>query len=237
MTPLAEASRLDGKIALITGAASGIGAVIAQHLAAAGASLVLADVAEAGLARTAAALPVDSRKVVADVTDWDGLAAVVDTDIDILVNAAGVYPSMNVLDLTEDHWDMLLDVNLKGAARMIQLCAPRMTARGGGAVVNIASVQGLRPTATKAAYAASKAGLIALTQVAARELGAAGHPGQRGRAGGRSSRPRFAPGSRLAAFAPAAVTARSRICPSAASARPTMSRASCTISPARPPVS
>ena len=174
MTPLAEASRLDGKIALITGAASGIGAVIAQHLAAAGASLILADVAETGLTRTAADLAAGARTVVADVTDWDGLAAAVDNDIDILINAAGVYPSMNVLDLTEDHWDKLLDINLKGAARMIQLCAPRMTARGGGAVVNIASVQGLRPTATKAAYAASKAGLIALTQVAARELGPQG---------------------------------------------------------------
>jgi NAD(P)-dependent dehydrogenase (short-subunit alcohol dehydrogenase family) len=171
---IAETSRLDGRIALITGAASGIGSVIAQHLAAAGAELILVDIALEGLARTASSVSTKSCTIVADVADWTGLGSAMQLDLDILVNAAGVYPSMDILDLTEEHWDRLLDINLKGAARMIQLCAPQMIARGGGAVVNIASIQGVRPTASKAAYASSKAGLIALTQVAAKELGPKG---------------------------------------------------------------
>jgi NAD(P)-dependent dehydrogenase (short-subunit alcohol dehydrogenase family) len=171
---IAETSRLDGRIALITGAASGIGSVIAHHLAAAGAELILVDIASEGLARTASSVSKKSCTIVADVADWTGLGSAIQLDLDILVNAAGVYPSMDILDLTEEHWDQLLDINLKGAARMIQLCAPQMIARGGGAVVNIASIQGVRPTASKAAYASSKAGLIALTQVAAKELGPKG---------------------------------------------------------------
>jgi 3-oxoacyl-[acyl-carrier protein] reductase/2-deoxy-D-gluconate 3-dehydrogenase len=95
--------------------------------------------------------------------------------LDVLVNCAGLYPSSPALDLDEAHWDGLLDVNLKGAMAVSQACARRMRDLGhGGAIVNIASIQALRPKPGKAAYAASKAGLIALTQVLAQELAAHG---------------------------------------------------------------
>nr|WP_165388311.1 SDR family oxidoreductase [Sphingomonas populi] len=155
-------------MAVVTGAAAGIGRAVARHLADAG-------------ART---IPIDRRTIegagalaiTADVSDWGGLERAVSATFasmppDILVNAAGLFPSRGVLDLDEAHWDLLLDVNLKGALRMSQLAARAMIKAGkSGAIVNIGSVQANRPTAGKAAYAASKAGLEAITRVLAREL-------------------------------------------------------------------
>ncbi|AJP74255.1 hypothetical protein TS85_04460 [Sphingomonas hengshuiensis] len=160
--------RLDGKVAVVTGAASGIGRAVARHLADAGARTIPID-----------RQPIESAgalAITADVSDWEGLeravaATFASTPPDILVNAAGLFPSRGVLDLDEAHWDLLLDVNLKGAVRMSQLAARAMVKAGkGGAIVNIGSVQASRPTAGKAAYAASKAGLEAITRVLAREL-------------------------------------------------------------------
>ncbi len=176
---LAEASRLDGKTALVTGGASGIGHGVAMHLAEAGASVVLLDRNADALATAASAID-GARCVVADVTDWQGVEAAIATalgeaPIDILINAAGLFPSGGILDLEEAHWDMLLDVNLKGVARLSQLAARRMQASGrGGAIVSIGSVQAIHSTAGKAAYASSKAGLEALTRVMAIELAPVG---------------------------------------------------------------
>jgi NAD(P)-dependent dehydrogenase (short-subunit alcohol dehydrogenase family) len=141
---------------------------VARHLADAGARPILVD-------RNAAESP-GALAIKADVSDWEGLESALSATFanmppDILVNAAGLFPSQGVLDLDEAHWDLLLDVNLKGAMRMSQLVARAMVQAGkGGAIVNIGSVQGSRPTAGKAAYAASKAGLEAITRVLAREL-------------------------------------------------------------------
>jgi NAD(P)-dependent dehydrogenase (short-subunit alcohol dehydrogenase family) len=155
-------------VAVVTGAASGIGRAVARHLADAGARPILVD-------RKQIESP-GALAITADISDWQGLENALSGTLasmppDILVNAAGLFPSMGVLDLDEAHWDSLLDVNLKGALRMSQLVARAMIAAGkGGAIVNIGSVQGQRPTAGKAAYAASKAGLDAITRVLAREL-------------------------------------------------------------------
>ncbi|WP_374648896.1 SDR family NAD(P)-dependent oxidoreductase [Rhizorhabdus sp.] len=176
---LADMSRLDGKTALVTGGASGIGHGVAMHLAEAGASVVLLD-RNADAIATAVATIDGARSVAADVTDWQGVegalaASLGEKPIDILINAAGLFPSGGILDLEEAHWDMLLDVNLKGVARLSQLAARRMQASGkGGAIVSIGSVQALHSTAGKAAYASSKAGLEALTRVMAIELASFG---------------------------------------------------------------
>ncbi|MFC3712875.1 SDR family NAD(P)-dependent oxidoreductase [Sphingoaurantiacus capsulatus] len=169
MQSLGELCALDGQVAVVTGAATGIGAAVARRFAAAGARLFLIDLDEARLVPLARDLGADWQTV--DVSDW----AAADRqgysiEADILVNCAGLYPSGPVLELDEAHWDRLLDVNLKAVMRMTQQFGRGMVARGRGAIVNIASVQALRPTAGKAAYAASKAGVVAFTQVAAREL-------------------------------------------------------------------
>jgi len=171
---------LAGKVALVTGAGSGIGRAVVARLAAAGASVVAADLDEASAQTAAAALSAAGAHAVAvggDVRDWSTGEALAQAALsrfgalDILVNCAGLFPSGPALELDEAHWDLLLDVNLKGALHVSQACGRRMRDLGqGGAIVNIASIQGLRPRAGKAAYASSKAGLIALTQVLAQEL-------------------------------------------------------------------
>lgn len=169
MHSLADLCSLAGQRAIVTGAATGIGEAVARRFADAGAELLLIDRDATLLALVADALGAQSR--VADVTDW-AMAEEVATriDADILVNCAGLYPSGPLLDLDEAHWDRLLDVNLKATMRMTQAVGRGMVDRGRGSIVNIASVQAFRPTAGKAAYAASKAGVVALTQVSAIEL-------------------------------------------------------------------
>lgn len=172
---------LSGKVAIITGAASGIGRAIAKRFAEAGAKLVLADKDRIGLDKTIADLNADTAlPFECDVVEWEAADRLVDHTIgrlgtvDVLINSAGLSPPAPLAEITEAHWDMLLDVNLKGAMRMAQAASRIMVAAGSGAIVSIASIQGLRPTAGKAAYASSKAGLIALTQVMAKELAPSG---------------------------------------------------------------
>ena len=171
---------LAGRGAVVTGAGSGIGRAVAARLAAAGASVVAADIDETTAQAAAAALSAAGARAVGvggDVRDWatgEVLAQVALSRfgaLDILINGAGLFPSGPALDLDEAHWDLVLDVNLKGALNVSQACGRRMRDLGrGGAIVNIASIQGLHPRAGKAAYASSKAGLIALTKVLAQEL-------------------------------------------------------------------
>jgi NAD(P)-dependent dehydrogenase (short-subunit alcohol dehydrogenase family) len=172
---------LTNKVAVVTGAASGIGLAVARRLSAAGAAVVIGDLNGAAAEAAAAGLGGKAVAVAGDVCAWatgEALAqAAADHfgGLDILINCAGLFPSGAALDLTEAHWDQVVDVNLKGAMSLSQACGRRMRDFGrGGAIVNIASVQGLRPKAGKAAYASSKAGLIALTEVLAQELAAHG---------------------------------------------------------------
>lgn len=171
--------RLDGKIAFVTGASGGLGAHFARVLAGAGASVVLAARRADKLAREVAAIEADGAKAAAvalDVTDPDAparaLADAADAlgPPDILVNNAGIVIGGPAAAVADSDWSAVLDTNLTGCFRMARAFhAARMRAGGGGAVVNIASILGLRASAQVAAYAASKAGLIHLTKVLALE--------------------------------------------------------------------
>ncbi len=171
---------LAGQVALVTGASSGLGRHFALTLARAGAKVAIAarrtDRLE-DLAKEIAALDGRALPVPLDVTDAASVERAVtaaETElgaITILVNNAGVATTSSFLDQTEDQWRAVLDTNLDGARRVAQAAARRMVAHGhGGAIVNIASILGLRPAGGVSAYAAAKAGLVSLTQTMALEL-------------------------------------------------------------------
>ena len=166
---------LTGRTVWCTGAASGIGLAVADAARAAGARLVRLDRAHTGVAQRDGDLVVglDVRHAlavneVAAELDARGWAA------DVLVNCAGIARDAMSWRLADDAWDDVLDVNLSGAFRMARAVIPGMRARRAGAIVSIASINGLRGKAGQANYSASKGGLIALTRTLARELGPSG---------------------------------------------------------------
>lgn len=172
--------RFEGKVALVTGAAQGIGSAIAGHFLAAGARVVLNDRSServmAGIARLGGAQP-SLFGVAADVTRRVEVEALITAAadhfgrLDIVVNNAGLYPVTPVLDMSEEEWDMVLDVNLKGTFLVSQAAARQMAAQGdGGAIVNISSGSHKIARMGCAHYCASKAGVVMLTQVLAMEL-------------------------------------------------------------------
>jgi NAD(P)-dependent dehydrogenase (short-subunit alcohol dehydrogenase family) len=172
--------RLDGKRALVTGAFSGLGREFARMLGRAGASVAIAGrridagrsyankLAAAGMRVVAVPMDVTDRASV-DAAVGDAVAAL--GGIDVLVNNAGVALTRPFLDLADDDWDGILDVNLDGAFRVAQVVARRMRDGGqGGSIVNIASVLAERVAAQVAPYAVSKAALVQLTRAMALEL-------------------------------------------------------------------
>jgi 2-deoxy-D-gluconate 3-dehydrogenase len=175
---------LTGKVAIVTGGAKGIGQACAIRLGEAGASVVVADVDERGSAEVVAAIEKLGRRGAfarADLALVEDAGRVVDAAVrafgrlDILVNNAGIFPFSPALKTTEATWDQTLDVNLKGAFFFAQAAARRMVDDGvAGAIVNIASVDGIHPSGNLAHYDASKGGLVMLTRSLAFELGKAG---------------------------------------------------------------
>ena len=175
---------LDGKSAIVTGAASGLGREIALTLAAAGASVTIADVnlagAEAvarriadggGAARAAAVNVADSGLVEAMVA----AAAAAYESVDVLVNNAGYALNAPVVDMSERDWDLVLGVNLKGQFLCCRAVGRRMLAQGtGGRIINIASTAAGNARYAGAAYGAAKAGVVQLTRTLALELGGHG---------------------------------------------------------------
>ncbi|NWN91815.1 SDR family oxidoreductase [Marinobacter adhaerens] len=169
------------QVAIVTGAGSGIGRATALRLAQEGAKVVLADWSEDGLQETVSQLPPETacieRKL--DVSDEAGVRALVSEanerfgQIDILINNAGIsggsYPPVTENERAD--WEQILGVNLIGAMLMIKHVAPHMQERKQGAIVNTASVAGIRSGAGGNPYSASKAGVINLTQTAACDLG------------------------------------------------------------------
>jgi NADP-dependent 3-hydroxy acid dehydrogenase YdfG len=166
-------STTDSKIILVTGASSGIGAATARRLAADGHHVVLGARRVDRLAALAdeiraAGGRADHREL--DVTDLDGVRAFAETAherhgrIDVLVNNAGVMPLSTVEALRVDEWNQMIDVNLRGTLHGIAAVLPRMRARGGGHIVNVASTAAHRVDPTAAVYCATKYAVRALSE-------------------------------------------------------------------------
>ncbi|RLK45613.1 SDR family NAD(P)-dependent oxidoreductase [Cupriavidus plantarum] len=164
---------LHGKRALVTGASSGLGAHFARRLAEQGAEVVLAARRVDALEQVARQLEPHggARCVALDVTDAASRAAMVEAagPIDILINNAGLVREGAALRHSEADWDLVIDTNLKGMFFVAQALAPGMRERGGGSIVNIASILGLRQAGGVVSYAVSKAGVVQLTQTLALE--------------------------------------------------------------------
>jgi 3-oxoacyl-[acyl-carrier protein] reductase len=174
---------LDGRTAIVTGGARGIGYACAERLLQSGAQLMLWDRDAAALARAADALKRAGRvgTCVVDVASEPSVAAAaraaLDTlgRIDILVNNAGITgPNKTTWDYEPDEWRQVLDINLTGAFLCSRAVVPSMLARNYGRIVNMASVAGKEGNPNAPAYSASKAGLIALTKSLGKELAATG---------------------------------------------------------------
>lgn len=155
-----------GRVALITGAAGGIGTATAKLFAERGARVTVVDLTE----------PPVGRWWKADVRNFEEVKTCIDEilraekQIDFLINNAGIFRDTPSWKMTEEDWDAVLDVNLKGAFNFIRHLAPHFRERKTGKIVNVASINGLRGKFGQANYAASKAGLVGLTKTIAREL-------------------------------------------------------------------
>jgi NAD(P)-dependent dehydrogenase (short-subunit alcohol dehydrogenase family) len=175
-----------GKVVIVTGGAKGIGRAISLAFAREGASVLCADVddqAGQAIERDSADLAGAIVYQKADVARAEDCHALVDTcvarwgGVDVVVNNAGIQPASSYLpahELPEDAWDRILGVNLKSTFLTTKYSVPQMKSRGGGAIVNIASVQGLQSAKGVSAYAASKGGLLNLTRQLALEYAADG---------------------------------------------------------------
>ena len=175
---------LEGKVALITGAARGIGKAIALKYAAEGADIAFTDLVidENGKATEAeiAALGVRAKGYASNAANFAETEAVVAQikedfgHIDILVNNAGITKDNIMLRMKESDWDAVIAVNLKSAFNFIHALLPIMMRQRGGSIINMASVVGVHGNAGQANYASSKAGLIALAKSVAQEMGSRG---------------------------------------------------------------
>lgn len=170
-------SVLNDKVAMVTGAAAGIGEATALLFAEMGAKVVVLD-RDGGAARHVAnRIGENGMAVEANMRDRGRLAAAVEATIerfsrvDILINNAGVYPRMPFLELTEEQWSDMQDINLAGTFRMSQLVAAHMVKQRSGKIVNISSVTFFLGTKLLSHYVATKGGVIGLTRVMAKELG------------------------------------------------------------------
>lgn len=185
---------LEGKVALITGGSSGIGRQIALRFAEHGASVVVADLqAEPREGGTPVHEAVEqgggkSKFVKCDVTQLGELKAAVEAadaygGVDVMVNNAGIFRGKDALEVTEDEFDTMMDINVKGVFFGSQCAAKRMAEKGGGSIINLSSVAGLQGTAQYVPYCASKGAVRLMSYALADELGPKGirvnniHPG------------------------------------------------------------
>lgn len=168
-------TRLENKIAFVTGAGQGIGAAIARRLADDGATVIVTDLNADTAAATAAELGNDSIGLQVDVTDRDSVNAAVDATldkfgrIDVLVNNAGWDKGEPFVDSEPATWDRIVGINLYGVLNTCKKVAPLMIERGSGKIVNLGSDAGRVGSSGEAVYAAAKGGVIAFTKSLARE--------------------------------------------------------------------
>lgn len=175
---------LKGKTAIVTGSARGIGKAIALKLASYGANVVINDIPSSVEAEETAnevrALGVMATVIKGDVRNAEDVKTLITEtvkeygSIDIFVNNAGITRDKPMAFMSEDDWDMVMDINLKGAFNCIKAVSRPMMKQRGGSIINIASVVGVMGNAGQANYSASKAGLIGLTKTTAKEFAARG---------------------------------------------------------------
>lgn len=175
---------LEGRTAVITGSGRGIGKAIAVKFAEMGADIVINDIPQSDYADETCEeikkLGVRSIVVKGDVRNIDDVKLLVDTTVkefgklDIFVNNAGVTRDGLMLRMTEEDWDLVMDINLKGAFNCIKTAVRPMMKQKKGTIINIASVVGVMGNAGQANYSASKAGLIGLTKTTAKEFASRG---------------------------------------------------------------
>lgn len=175
---------LEGKVAVVTGAARGIGKAIAMKFAQEGASVAFTDLkADENFQNTEKelqALGVKAKGYTSNAADFEDTANVVSEivkdfgRIDVLVNNAGITRDGLMMRMSEQQWDMVINVNLKSAFNFIHAVTPIMMKQKNGSIINMASVVGVSGNAGQANYSASKAGLIGLAKSIAKELGSRG---------------------------------------------------------------
>ena len=169
---------LEGKTAIVTGAAQGIGLAIAEKFVAEGARVVLGDLNADQVAAAAAGLGDESVAlgVVCDVTSADDVQRLVDTAVetfgalDVMVNNAGITRDATMRKMTEEQFDQVIDVHLKGTWYGTRAAAAHMRERGTGSIVNLSSISGKVGLAGQTNYSAAKAGIVGLSKAAAKEI-------------------------------------------------------------------
>jgi 3-oxoacyl-[acyl-carrier protein] reductase len=174
---------LKGRTAVVTGAGNGIGAATARVFAQAGAHLALLDRDAAGVTRTAEEIGLaggEALAFTADVTDAFAIERLLDRvaeewgRVDVVVNNAGIVRDATLEDVTDEDWEATLDVNLRGAMVVARAAVPHMLKAGRGRILSASSLVARNGNYGQTAYAASKAGLLGMTRVWARELGPRG---------------------------------------------------------------